>query len=107
MEFIRFNVLVLDAINSRFVLIAQLLFFLLYSLLLWGWFYWCLERVTRDGGASFSRLDLDGRQLRPTDCFDASFSSVFSISISAIKGTSSLARIRILAHGFLIGEMIG
>lgn len=107
MQFVGLNVLVFDTVSSRFILVTQLLFFLPYSLLVWGWIYWRLDRVGSGGGHHLFILDLDGRAPRPIDYFVASFSSVFSASISAIKGSSARARILILAHGFLIYDVMG
>lgn len=107
MQFVGLNILVFDTVTSRFFLITQLLFFLPYSLLVWGWIYWRLDRVGKAGGQPLFRLDLDGRAPRPIDYFVASFSTVFSASISAIKGMSARARILILAHGFLIYDVMG
>lgn len=55
----------------------------------------------------FFRLDCEGSQPRPIDYFVASFSSVFSATISGIKGNSARARILILAHGFVIYDIMG
>ncbi len=55
MQFIGLNVLVFDSVSSRFILAAQLLFSLLYSLLVWGWINWRLDQV--DSGRQ-SRLFL-------------------------------------------------
>lgn len=107
MQFVGLNVLVFDTVSSRFMLVTQLIFFLPYSLLVWGWIYWRLDQGSRGRHHHVFQLDLDGREPRPIDYFVASFSSVFSASISAIKGTSARARILILAHGFLIYDVMG
>jgi hypothetical protein len=106
-QLVGLNVLVFDTVSSRFFLVTQLLFFLPYSLLVWGWIYWRLDQGSKAGDRGLFRLDLDGRRPRPVDYFVASFSSVFSASISAIKGTSARARILILAHGFVIYDVMG
>ncbi|MCS5698419.1 hypothetical protein NZK32_05095 [Cyanobium sp. FGCU-52] len=107
MQFIGLNVLVFDSVSSRFILVTQLLFFLPNSLLVWGWIYWRLDQVDSGRQNRLFHLDLDGKAPRPIDYFVASFSSVFSASISAIKGTSARARILILAHGFVISDVMG
>lgn len=107
MQFVGLNVLVFDTVSSRFLLVTQLLFFLPYSLLVWGWIYWRLDQGSRGRRHHAFQLDLEGREPRPIDYFIASFSSVFSASISAIKGRSARARILILAHGFLIYDVMG
>jgi hypothetical protein len=101
------NILVFDSVSSRFLLITQLLFFLPYSLLVWGWIYWRLDASARGGQRTLFRLDCEGEVPRPIDYFVASFSSVFSPSINAIKGNSARARILILGHGFLIYDVMG
>ena len=80
------NVLVFDFTTPRFVLITQLLFFLPYSLLIWGRICW---RLDASGGARcrrLFRLDCDGEAPRPIDHLIASCSSVFSALIAGIKG---------------------
>jgi hypothetical protein len=107
MQLIGLNVLVFDLVTPRFVLITQLLLFLPYSLLIWGWIYWRLDRMAGSDGRRFFRLDLEGKAARPIDYLVASFSSVFSASISSIKGNSARARILILLHGFMIYDIMG
>jgi hypothetical protein len=102
------NILVFDSMTSRFLLISQLLFFLPYSLLVWGWIYWRLDTPARASNRPLFHLDCEGiAPPRPADYLIASFSSVFSASISAIKGNSARARILILVHGFMIYDVMG
>jgi hypothetical protein len=107
-QLIGLNVLVFDSVTSRFLLISQVLFFLPYSLLIWGWVYWRLDTLARASNQPLFRLDCEGvAPLRPIDYFVASFSSVFSATINAIKGNSARARILILFHGFMIYDVMG
>jgi len=107
-QLIGLNILVFDSVTSRFLLISQLLFFLPYSLLVWGWVYWRLDTSARSRNRPLFRLDCEGiAPPRPIDYFVASFSSVFSATINAIKGNSARARILILFHGFMIYDVMG
>ena len=102
------NILVFDTVTSRFLLISQVLFFLPYSLLIWGWIYWRLDISARARNRPFFRLDCESSAPpRPIDYFVASFSSVFSANINAIKGNSARARILILFHGLMIYDVMG
>jgi hypothetical protein len=107
-QLIGLNILVFDSVTSRFLLISQVLFFLPYSLLIWGWVYWRLDSFARASNHPLFHLDCEGvAPPRPIDYFVASFSSVFSATINAIKGNSARARILILFHGFLIYDVMG
>ena len=106
-QLIGLNILVFDFTTSRFVLITQLLFFLPYSLLVWGWIYWRLDTSAGSKRRQLFRLDIEGENARPIDYLVASFSSVFSASISGIKGRSARARVLILLHGFVIYDVMG
>lgn len=101
------NVLVFDSESSPLLLITQLIFFLPYLLLTWGWIYWRLDRLGMGGGRPLFRLDHEAEIPRVIDYFVASFSTVFSASISNIKGTSARSRILILVHGFMIYNVMG
>lgn len=101
------NLLVFDLITPRFTLIVQLLFFLPYSLLVWGWIYWRLDARAGAANRQWFRLDGDHAIQRPIDYLVASFSSVFSASISGIKGRSARARMLILVHGFFVYDLMG
>lgn len=101
------NILVFDFTTSRFILITQLLFFLPYALLVWGWIYWRLDTSAGRRQRQLLRLDIEGEYPRPLDYLIASFSSVFSASISGIKGRSARSRILILFHGFVIYDVMG
>jgi hypothetical protein len=107
MQLIGLNILVFDYSSPRFLLITQLIFFLPYMLLIWGWIYWRLDVLGLDSGKAFFRLDHEGERPRALDYFVASFSSVFSASISGIKGTSARSRMLILLHGFMIYDVMG
>jgi hypothetical protein len=106
-QLIGLNILAFDSVTPKFLLITQLLFFLPYSLSIWGWIYWRLDVIARSKSRLFYRLDCEGSQPRPIDYFVASFSSVFSATISGIKGNSARARVLILVHGFLIYDIMG
>jgi hypothetical protein len=106
-QFVGLNILVFDGVTARFLLITQLLFFLPYSLLIWGWIYWRFDSIAIGKGRPLFRLDCEHNPPRPLDYFVASFSSVFSATINAIKGNSARARILILGHGFLIYDVMG
>jgi hypothetical protein len=102
------HILVIDSVTPRFLLISQVLFFLPYSLLIWGWVYWRLDSFARASNRPLFHLDCEGvAPPRPIDYFVASFSSVFSATINAIKGNSARARILILFHGFMIYDVMG
>jgi hypothetical protein len=107
-QLIGLNILVFDSVTPRFLLISQLLFFLPYLLLVWGWVYWRLDTVARECNRPLFLLDCERfAPPRPVDYFIASFSSVFSVSINAIKGNSARARILLLSHGFMIYDIMG
>jgi hypothetical protein len=107
-QLVGLNILVFDSVTPRFLLISQVLFFLPYSLLIWGWVYWRLDSFARASNRPLFHLDCEGvAPPRPIDYFVASFSSVFSATINAIKGNSARARILILFHGFLIYDVMG
>ena len=101
------NALVFDAGNSHFIIITQLIFFLPYTLMTWGWIYWRIDQFGERRGRLFFRLDHEDVSPRPIDYFVASFSSVFSASISNIKGLCARSRILILLHGFMIYDIMG
>jgi hypothetical protein len=107
-QFIGLNILVFDSVTSRFLLISQVLLFLPYSLLIWGWIYWRLDSIARASDRPLFHLDCESvAPPRPIDYFVASFSSVFSATINAIKGNSARARTLILLHGFMIYDIMG
>jgi hypothetical protein len=106
-QLIGLNILVFDFTTSRFLLITQLLFFLPYALLVWGWIYWRLDTSAGRTRRQLFRLDIEGENPRPIDYLIASFSSVFSASISGIKGRSARARVLILLHGLVIFDVMG
>jgi hypothetical protein len=106
-QLIGLNILVFDFTTSRFLLITQLLFFLPYALLVWGWIYWRLDTSAGRRRRQLFRLDIEGENPRPIDYLIASFSSVFSASISGIKGRSARARVLILLHGLVIFDVMG
>ena len=71
-QLIGLNVLVFDSVTSRFLLISQVLFFLPYSLLIWGWLYWRLDTIARGRNRPLFRLDCEGvAPPRPIDYFVA------------------------------------
>lgn len=107
-QLIGLNILVFDTKTSHYLLLTQLLFFLPYSLLIWGWVYWRLDSGGRSNTSrQMFRLDCKGNIPRPIDFYVASFSSVFSASIDGIKGNSTRTKMLTLAHGFFIYDVVG
>jgi len=106
-QFVGLNLLVFDRVSPRFALITQLLFFLPYSLLIWGWIYWRLDTFASDEQRRYFRLDCERENPRPIDYLVASFSSVYSASIIAIKGRSARAKVLIIIHGFVVYDIMG
>lgn len=107
LQLVGLNLLVFDRESPRFALITQLLFFLPYSLLIWGWIYWRLDNFASDTNHRYFRLDCERDNPRPIDYLVASFSSVFSASINSIKGRSARARILTIVHGFVVYDIMG
>ena len=105
-QLIGLNILVFDFTTSCFLLITQLFFFLPYALLLWGWIYWRLDTDARLTNHALFRLECERQAPRPVEYFVASFSSVFSASINAIKGNSARARVLVIIYGFAIYDVM-
>jgi hypothetical protein len=55
----------------------------------------------------FFQLDCERSAPRPVDYLVASFSTVFSASISAIKGRTARAKALIIVHGFFVYDVMG
>lgn len=106
-QLIGLNLLVFDSITPRFTLISQLVLFLPYSLLVWGWIYWRLDAFAVTIKSKFFQLDCERVTPRPIDYLVASFSTVFSASISSIKGRSARAKVLIIIHGFFVYDVMG
>jgi len=106
-QLIGLNALVFDSESSSVLLITQLLFFLPYMLLIWGWVYWRLDAFVVDRRRPWFRLDHEAEFPRAIDYYIASFSTVFSASISNIKGASARSRVLILLHGLMIYNVMG
>jgi hypothetical protein len=106
-KLIGLNILLFDSVTSHFTLITQLLFFLPYALLVWGWIYWRLDVASGNWNRPLFRLDHEGDLPRPVDYLVASFSSALSPSFSGIKGNCARARVLVLLHGFMIYDVMG
>jgi hypothetical protein len=108
MQLIGLNLLVFDKVTPRFTLITQLLFFLPYSLLVWGWIYWRLDSLWGKEDRRLFQIDCERAPYqRPIDYLVASLSSAFSASISGIKGRSARAKLLLLVHGFFVYDLMG
>lgn len=106
-QLVGLNILVFDYITPRYLLIEQLLFFLPFSLLVWGWIYWRLDVLARGACRPLFRFDFEGDVPRPLDYFVASFSSLLSPGNSVIQGNSARARVLVLVHGLIIYNVMG
>jgi len=107
-QLIGLNLLVFDSVTPRFTLITQLLFFLPYSLLVWGWIYWRLDELF--GSDNYKLFQIDCEQAprqRPIDYLVASLTSAFSATISGIRGRSARAKLLLLVHGIFVYDLMG
>ena len=105
-QLVGLNLLLFDAVTPGLTLVTQLLLFLPYSLLVWGWIYWRLDEFAATNERRYFLLDCERDTLRPIDYLVASFSTVFSASISAIKGRSARAKVLIIMHGFFVYDLM-
>jgi len=107
-QLIGLNLLVFDSVTPRFTLITQLLFFLPYSLLVWGWIYWRIDELFGNADYRLFQIECEhSPRQRPIDYLVASLSTAFSASISGIKARSARAKLLLLVHGIFFYDLMG
>lgn len=101
------NLLVFSESGAKTLLLTQLMLFIPFLLIVWGWIYWRVDQLAPKPSKPFFRLEHDGEAPRPIDYFIASFSSIFSASINGVNGNYARSRILILLHGLMIYDVMG
>jgi len=76
-QLVGLNLLIFDFKTPGLVLVTQLLLFLPYSMLVWGWMYWRLDGFVAATDRRFFSLDCAREVPRPIDDLVVSLASGF------------------------------
>jgi hypothetical protein len=112
-HFLKINLLLFTPPGPANLLLGQLLTFVVFFVVAWGWLYWRLDCATREGTAGiFALTDQWGkaRSGETLGMFDYMYSSMYLIQtmgrISTIAGSTRFGLILVSIHSFMVIDLV-
>jgi hypothetical protein len=105
--FAKINLLLFTPTNSPGDLLGNLVSFLVYFVVMWGWIYWRLDWKDGEGKAGNFALSDSGETLT---MFDYMYSSVFVVQKMGqeqnLSGLTRLGRVLVSLHNFMVLDLV-
>ncbi|MEB3301769.1 MAG: hypothetical protein VKN56_07335 [Cyanobacteriota bacterium] len=105
-HFAKINLLMLtNAVNPK-LLLGQVITYLLFFVLAWGWIFWRLDRVAGPADQQIVSLPVDASSVGGS--FDYYYSSLMSIlegKASQFNGVSRLGKILVAVHSLMVLDL--
>jgi hypothetical protein len=107
-HFLKINLLLFTPPGPHNLLLGQLVTFVIFFIVAWGWIYWRVDCADREGTAGIFTLKDSSDTL---SMFDYMYSSVYSIQTmggnSNISGSTRLGRVLVSIHNFMVIDLVG
>ena len=105
-HFLKINLLLLTPASAANLLIGQILTYLVFFVLGWGWIFWRLDRVGRARGGTVVEIVDAGPETSMFDYYHASLMSIVRRSHSEVIGRSRNGRLLVAIHTFMVLDLI-
>jgi hypothetical protein len=104
-NFLKINLLMLSKVVSPPLLLGQVITFLLFFVIAWGWIFWRLDRLA--GGPEQQIVDVPGAS-GGNGSFDYYYSSLMSLldgKVSKFNGVSRLGKLLVAIHSLMVLDL--
>ena len=105
-HFLKINLLLLTPPASPQLLMGQLLTFLVFFVLAWGWIFWRFDWVGQSRPGRVIEVSDAGDHLSMFDYYHASLMSIVRRSPSEVTGTTRNGRMLVAIHTFMVLDLI-
>jgi hypothetical protein len=105
-HFLKINLLLLTPPASPQLLMGQLLTYLVFFVLAWGWIFWRIDWVGQSKPGRVIEVTDAGDQLSMFDYYHASLMSIMRRSHSEVIGKTRNGRMLVAVHTFMVLDLI-
>ena len=105
-HFLKINLLLLTPPAAPNLLLGQLLTYLVFFVLAWGWIFWRVDWVGRGRPGTVIEVTDAGDQLSMFDYYHASLMTIVRRSHSEVIGKSRNGRMLVAIHTFMVLDLI-
>ncbi len=106
-HFLKINLLLFTPTRYPELLLGQLIAFVVFFVVAWGWIYWRVDCAEYEGSAGILEVKERGETL---SMFDYMYSSLYAIQKmgyeSNISGSTRLGRILVSIHNFMVLDLV-
>jgi hypothetical protein len=106
-HFLKINLLLFTPSGPPVLLLGQLITFVIFFIVAWGWIYWRVDCAEHEGSAGIIALGDTGETL---SMFDYMYSSMHLIQTmgraSNISGSTRFGRVLVSVHNFMVIDLV-
>jgi hypothetical protein len=104
-HFLKINLLMLtNAVNPQ-LLLGQVITYLMFFVLAWGWIFWRLDRIAGPQDQQIVDVPAAVSETGSFDYYHASLMSLLQGKISGFQGVSRLGKMVVAVHTFMIVDL--
>ena len=106
-HFLKINLLLFTPPGPPALLLGQLITFVIFFIVAWGWIYWRIDCAEHEGTAGIIALENTGKT---PSMFDYMYSSMHLIQtmgrVSSISGSTRFGMILVSIHNFMVIDLV-
>jgi hypothetical protein len=106
-HFLKINLLLFTPSGPPSLLLGQLITFVVFFIVAWGWIYWRVDCAEHEGTAGIIALENTGETL---SMFDYMYSSMYLIQTMGralnISGSTRFGRLLVSVHNFMVIDLV-
>ena len=104
-HFVKINLLLFSDVRAPALLLGQIICYLLFFVVAWGWIFWRLDRIAGPGEQSVL-VASEGRLGQGSfDYYYLSLMALLAQKITLIQGVSKLGKIIVALHSFMLLDL--
>jgi len=104
-HFAKINLLMLSAAVEPRLLLGQVITYLLFFVLAWGWIFWRLDRVAGGADQQIVEVPMAGNYGGSFDYYYSSLMSILEARISKFTGVSRLGKVLVAVHSLMVLDL--
>ena len=104
-HFVKINLLMLSAAVEPRLLLGQVITYLLFFVVAWGWIFWRLDWVAGGTNQQIVEVPSSGNQRRGFDYFYSSLISTLEGRTSKFTGISRLGKVLVAVHSLMVLDL--
>ena len=106
LQFTKINLLLITSVGPADVLLTEVVIFLFFFALVWGWILWRIDAATQPAASTIIKLEAEELPITMFDYYHASIESViFSARLLSIRGATKHARVLVMSRNIMLLDL--